>query len=93
MSVLATNLGFPRIGLQRELKQALESYWKGQSTPEALLAAGAQLRERHWRLQQAAGLDHIPCNDFSFYDHVLDLRVLFVPDLLRPDVQKAIQLQ
>ena len=73
MSVLATNLGFPRLGLQRELKQALESYWKGQSTRKALLATGAQLRERHWQLQQSAGLDHIPSNDFSFYDHILDL--------------------
>lgn len=73
MSVLATNLGFPRIGLQRELKKALESYWKGQSSREALLATAAQLREQHWKLQQAAGLHHIPSNDFSLYDHILDL--------------------
>ena len=73
MSILATNLGFPRIGSQRELKKALESYWKGQSTREALLASAAQLRERHWKLQQAAGLNHIPSNDFSLYDHILDL--------------------
>ncbi len=73
MSVLATNLGFPRIGAQRELKKALESYWRGQSSKEALFAAAAQLRERHWKLQQAAGLDHIPSNDFSLYDHILDL--------------------
>lgn len=73
MPVLATNLGFPRVGLQRELKKALESYWQGQATREELLATGAQLRERHWKLQQAAGLDHIPSNDFSLYDHILDL--------------------
>lgn len=73
MSVRATNLGFPRIGLNRELKKALESYWKGQSSKEALLQAGAELRARHWKLQQAAGLDHIPSNDFSFYDQILDL--------------------
>jgi len=73
VSILATNLGFPRIGSQRELKKALESYWKGQSTREALLASAAQLRERHWKLQQAAGLNHIPSNDFSLYDHILDL--------------------
>jgi 5-methyltetrahydropteroyltriglutamate--homocysteine methyltransferase len=73
VSVRATNLGFPRIGRQRELKRALESYWKGQSTPDQLLATGAKLRERHWKLQQAAGLDHIPSNDFSLYDHILDL--------------------
>ena len=64
MSVLATNLGFPRIGAQRELKKALEGYWKGQTTRGQLLATGAELRERHWKLQQAAGLEHIPSNDF-----------------------------
>jgi len=76
VSVLATNLGFPRIGLQRELKKALEGFWKGQTTREQLLTTGAELRARHWKLQQAAGLDHIPSNDFSFYDHVLDLSCL-----------------
>jgi 5-methyltetrahydropteroyltriglutamate--homocysteine methyltransferase len=55
------------------LKKALESYWKGQSTREELLATGAQLRARHWKLQRSAGLDHIPSNDFSLYDHILDL--------------------
>jgi len=66
-------LGFPRIGANRELKKALESYWKGDSTQEQLIAIGASLRERHWKLQKSAGLDHIPSNDFSFYDHILDL--------------------
>jgi 5-methyltetrahydropteroyltriglutamate--homocysteine methyltransferase len=73
VSVLASNLGFPRIGVNRELKKALEAFWKGASTQEALLRVGAQLRERHWKLQQAAGVAHIPSNDFSFYDQVLDL--------------------
>jgi 5-methyltetrahydropteroyltriglutamate--homocysteine methyltransferase len=73
VSIRATNLGFPRIGPDRELKKALESYWQGKSSQAALLATGAQLRERNWRLQQAAGLDHIPSNDFSFYDQILDL--------------------
>ncbi|MET0535705.1 MAG: 5-methyltetrahydropteroyltriglutamate--homocysteine S-methyltransferase, partial [Steroidobacter sp.] len=73
MSILATNLGFPRVGAQRELKQALESYWQGKSSRDALLAVGRQLRERHWKLQQAAGLHHVPSNDFSLYDHILDL--------------------
>ena len=73
MSVRATNLGFPRIGAHRELKKALESYWKGESTQEQLIAVGASLRERHWKLQQEAQLDHIPSNDFSFYDQILDL--------------------
>ncbi len=71
--VLATNLGFPRIGGKRELKKATESYWKGQSSLEELLATGRELRKRHWMMQKDAGLDHIPSNDFSFYDQVLDM--------------------
>lgn len=73
MSVHSASLGFPRIGAHRELKKALESYWKGDSSQQSLLASGAQLRARHWKLQQQAGIDHIPSNDFSFYDHILDL--------------------
>jgi len=65
------NLGFPRIGAQRELKFALESYWKGESTRDALTTVGAALRRRHW--QQQAGLDWVPVGDFSFYDQVLDM--------------------
>jgi 5-methyltetrahydropteroyltriglutamate--homocysteine methyltransferase len=73
--VLATNLGFPRIGADRDLKKAVEAYWKGQSSKENLLAAGKELRARHWNLQQEKGIAHIPSNDFSFYDQVLDMSV------------------
>ncbi|KAF7600195.1 MAG: 5-methyltetrahydropteroyltriglutamate--homocysteine S-methyltransferase [Candidatus Dactylopiibacterium carminicum] len=65
------NLGFPRIGAKRELKFALESYWKGQSSREALQALGAALRQRHW--QDQAALDLAPVGDFAFYDQVLDM--------------------
>ena len=65
------NLGFPRIGARRELKFALESYWKGESPRAALQDTGAALRRRHWRDQ--AGLDLVPVGDFSFYDQVLDM--------------------
>ncbi|KDE39129.1 5-methyltetrahydropteroyltriglutamate-- homocysteine methyltransferase [Nitrincola lacisaponensis] len=65
------NLGFPRIGAKRELKFALESYWKSQSSLNELKAVGAQLRERHWRAQSA--LNWAPVGDFSFYDQVLDM--------------------
>jgi 5-methyltetrahydropteroyltriglutamate--homocysteine methyltransferase len=65
------NLGFPRIGAGRELKFALESYWKGQSTRAELEALGASLRQRHW--DQQAGLDLVPVGDFAFYDQVLDM--------------------
>ena len=65
------NLGFPRVGAKRELKFALESYWKGASSREALKEAGVQLRKRHWDNQ--AGLDFVPVGDFAFYDQVLDM--------------------
>jgi len=65
------NLGFPRIGGKRELKFALESYWKGESSRDALNSVGALLRRRHWADQ--AGLDLAPVGDFSFYDQVLDM--------------------
>lgn len=71
--VLATNLGFPRIGDMRQLKKAVESYWKGKSSSDDLLNTGKELRAHNWALQKKAGLDHVPSNDFSFYDQVLDL--------------------
>ena len=71
--VLATNLGFPRIGDMRQLKKAVESYWKGKSAQNDLLNTGRELRAHNWKLQKEAGLDHIPSNDFSFYDQVLDM--------------------
>ncbi len=70
--ILSSNLGFPRIGARRELKTALERYWRGEGGAEALHAVAASLRARHWFAQQKAGLDHIPSNDFSFYDQMLD---------------------
>jgi 5-methyltetrahydropteroyltriglutamate--homocysteine methyltransferase len=70
---LSTLLGYPRIGQNRELKVALESYWKGK-TPEAeLLKVAADLRAAHWRAQKDAGIDLLPANDFSLYDLTLDM--------------------
>ena len=69
--VTTHNLGFPRIGAKRELKFALESYWKGQSSRDELKALGAQLRQRHW--QEQSDLDLVPVGDFAFYDQVLDM--------------------
>ena len=69
--VTTHNLGFPRIGAKRELKFALESYWKGQSSRDELKALGAQLRQRHW--QEQSGLDRVPVGDFALYDQVLDM--------------------
>jgi 5-methyltetrahydropteroyltriglutamate--homocysteine methyltransferase len=72
----SANLGFPRIGLHRELKKALESFWKGDTDAATLHATARDLRARHWTLQRDAGIEVIPSNDFSFYDHVLDTSVL-----------------
>src|ERR1051325_3131476 len=65
-----TNLGFPRMGARRELKQALEAYWRDEALRPQLLDTARQLRERHWQLQREAGAHVVPCNDFSLYDHV-----------------------
>ncbi len=80
-----TYSGFPRIGLKRELKRALESHWRGKSSAESLLDTARDLRQRHWQLAREAGADVVPCNDFSLYDHVLDTAVLFdaIPDRYR----------
>jgi 5-methyltetrahydropteroyltriglutamate--homocysteine methyltransferase len=69
---LASNLGFPPLGAARELKRATEGYWSGKVTRQQLLDTGAELRQRHWRLQRDLGIERIPANDFSFYDRVLD---------------------
>lgn len=66
-------LGFPRIGADRELKKAVEAYWKGQLTQDALKEAGRGLRERHWALQRQAGLDWVAVGDFAWYDQVLEM--------------------
>lgn len=68
--VTTHNLGFPRMGGQRELKFALERFWRGETSVEDLEQTGKTLRLRHWTLQ--ADLDLVPVGDFSFYDHVLD---------------------
>jgi 5-methyltetrahydropteroyltriglutamate--homocysteine methyltransferase len=69
-------LGVPRIGLRRELKRALESCWRGESTEAALAETARRLRVEGWQRQREAGVDLIACNDFSLYDHVLDTACL-----------------
>ncbi len=76
MSIKLHNLGFPRIGARRELKFALERYWRGEIDLEQLETIASGLRKLHWRLQADAGLDYLPVGDSSFYDHVLDTSVL-----------------
>lgn len=71
------NLGFPRIGANRELKKAVENYWKKTSNAADLQKTAAEIRAKNWQMQKAAGLDFIPSNDFSFYDQILDHIALF----------------
>jgi 5-methyltetrahydropteroyltriglutamate--homocysteine methyltransferase len=71
--MLTHNLGYPRIGSQRELKKACEQYWSGKITHKSLLQIGRNIRQHNWQLQKEVGLDLIPSNDFSFYDQVLDM--------------------
>lgn len=75
--VKSANLGFPRIGAFRELKKAVESYWKGASSEADLQNTAKEIRKTNWELQKDAGIDLIPSNDFSFYDQVLDHIALF----------------
>jgi 5-methyltetrahydropteroyltriglutamate--homocysteine methyltransferase len=77
------NLGFPRIGAKRELKFALESYWKGQSSREELELLGSNLRQRHWIHQ--IELDLAPVGDFAYYDQVLDMSFMLgnLPERVR----------
>jgi 5-methyltetrahydropteroyltriglutamate--homocysteine methyltransferase len=75
LPLLATCLGYPRIGVHRELKKALESYWSKKASAHDLEAAAKDLRSRHWRTMKSAGLDQVSSNDFSLYDHMLDMAV------------------
>src|SRR4051794_262810 len=72
MMVQSMNLGYPRIGAKRELKKALEQFWSGQINEAELLEQASRLRRQRWSIQRQFGLTHIPSNDFSLYDQVLD---------------------
>jgi len=73
---IAHNLGFPRIGAQRELKNAVEAYWKGELDEAGLRSIGKGLRTQNWKLQQEAGMQLIPVGDFSYYDQMLNMTTL-----------------
>ncbi|CAP42399.1 5-methyltetrahydropteroyltriglutamate--homocysteine S-methyltransferase [Bordetella petrii] len=70
------NLGFPRIGAQRELKRAVEAYWSGKKTAADLEETGRELRAAHWQRQAASGLQWVPVGDFAWYDHILEWTTL-----------------
>lgn len=74
---LAHNLGFPRIGRDRELKKAQEAFWKGELDEAGLRAVGRELRAAHWQLQKDAGIELLPVGDFVWYDQVLGHSLTF----------------
>jgi len=80
--MLKNNLGYPRIGNNRELKKACESFWSSKITSTELQVVAQQIRKQNWILQKESGIDLIPSNDFSFYDQVLDTILLTgsIPD-------------
>ncbi|MDN5842779.1 MAG: 5-methyltetrahydropteroyltriglutamate--homocysteine S-methyltransferase [Alcaligenaceae bacterium] len=88
------NLGFPRIGAQRELKWALEAYWAGRHDAAALAEVGRTLRARHWAVQAKAGLSYIPVGDFAWYDHILEWTTLLgaVPARFAQQADEAVSL-
>ncbi|MGE6530495.1 5-methyltetrahydropteroyltriglutamate--homocysteine S-methyltransferase [Pseudomonas sp. NPDC077382] len=83
---VAHSLGFPRIGADRELKKALEAYWKGELSEAELRRVGRELRAAHWQLQADAGIELLPAGDFAWYDQVLTHSLMFgvVPERFRP---------
>ncbi|WP_205686279.1 5-methyltetrahydropteroyltriglutamate--homocysteine S-methyltransferase [Chitinophaga parva] len=88
MRMLKNNLGYPRVGPRRELKKACEGYWAGTLSRQALFLAATQVREANLQLQKDAGIDLVPCNDFSLYDQVLDMSLLLgaIPERYTPVV-------
>ena len=83
---IAANLGYPRLGRQRELKFALEKYWAGQLSSGELLEVAARIRLEHWKVQKQCGIGLLPSNDFSLYDHVLDTSWMVgaIPERFQP---------
>lgn len=86
--MLKNNLGYPRMGAKRELKKACEQYWTGNISKQELWLAAKKIQEQNWLLQAHAGIDLIPCNDFSLYDQVLDMSLLLgaIPQRYAPVV-------
>lgn len=78
MKLIQTHIpGFPRIGAARELKFALERFWRGEQTEAALQETARNLRAQHWKTQREHGLDFVTVGDFTLYDHVANHIQLF----------------
>lgn len=84
--MLVTNLGYPRIGRQRELKRLLELYWEGKCSAAELIDGAQAIEEANWRRQLELGVEFLPVGDFSLYDHVLDTALMFglIPVRFKP---------
>lgn len=79
-------LGFPSIGRHRELKLALESFWRGDTCAQTLKETAHNLQHQHWNIQQQAGLTHVATGDFSLYDRMLDTSIMLgaIPSRFAP---------
>ncbi|BFT73837.1 5-methyltetrahydropteroyltriglutamate--homocysteine S-methyltransferase [Paenibacillus sp. P36] len=77
MMAKSSVLGYPRIGVDREWKKALESFWAGKIEETEFQNKLQEIRLTHLRKQQEKGIDFIPVNDFSYYDHILDTAAMF----------------
>ena len=77
-----SSLGFPRIGRQRELKFALERYWRAEISLFELKQVASELKKTHWQWQADAGVELVPVGDFAYYDQVLTLSATLnvIPD-------------
>ena len=89
--IQVASIGYPRIGPKRELKKALEQFWKGEIQEQDLHNVAKNLRKQNWQTQKSAGVDLISSNDFSFYDQVLDAICLLgaVPKRYKWDGQEV----
>lgn len=76
-NIISSNIGYPRIGENREWKRALESYWDGEITADELFARTTDIRLANLKKQKELGIALIPVGDFTLYDHVLDTAVTF----------------
>ncbi|GMX62539.1 5-methyltetrahydropteroyltriglutamate--homocysteine S-methyltransferase [Paenibacillus elgii] len=75
--IVSSNIGYPRIGAQREWKKLLESFWAGKLPEEQFVSGLETLRLAHLKVQQEKGIELIPVGDFSLYDHMLDTAAMF----------------
>lgn len=87
--MLKNNLGYPRVGTQRQLKKACEQFWNGKIKSQQLLDSADTVEEDGWKTQAEASIDLIPVNDFSLYDQVLDMVLILgaIPERYSPLVK------